>query len=55
VTLRQAGGIDAVLQRSELKRLINSNRSLMPPGLEAGLTVQQMADLLEYLKSPGGN
>ena len=55
VTLMQAGAIETVLNRSEVKRLINLNQSLMTPGLESGLTVQQMADLLEYLKTPGGD
>ena len=50
VTLRQTGGIDVTVKRSDLVRLSNSNMSLMTPGLEAGLTVQQMADLLAYLK-----
>jgi len=50
IRLRLPGGEERVLERSAVKRLVHTNRSLMPPGLEAGLTLQQMADLLAYVK-----
>jgi len=43
-------GVVQVVKRSDIKRLSNSSLSLMPAGLEAGLTLQQMADLLSYVK-----
>ncbi|MDI1311054.1 PVC-type heme-binding CxxCH protein [Prosthecobacter sp.] len=50
LTLRRAdGGTDTVL-RSEIKSLTSPGISLMPEGLEAAITPQQMADLIAYLK-----
>jgi putative heme-binding domain-containing protein len=52
VTLRRANEPDLTLQRADLKELKTESKSLMPDGLEAGLTVQDMADLLEFLRRP---
>ncbi len=49
VTLRQAGGIDRILPRTVLQSLKSDRRSLMPEGLESGLSLQEMADLLSFL------
>lgn len=50
VILKRAdGGTDTVL-RSEIKSLTSLGISLMPEGLEAAITPQQMADLIEFLK-----
>jgi putative heme-binding domain-containing protein len=49
VTLRLPGGLLRNLARLDVARIERSSRSLMPDGLEAGLTPQDMADLLEYL------
>ncbi len=50
LTLKRAdGGTDTVL-RSEIKSLTSPGISLMPEGLEAAITPQQMADLIAYLK-----
>jgi putative heme-binding domain-containing protein len=52
LTLKRAdGGTDTVL-RSEIKSLTSPGISLMPEGLEAAITPQQMADLIQYLKAP---
>lgn len=52
LTLKRAdGGTDTVL-RSEIKSLTSPGISLMPEGLEAAITPQQMADLIAYLKQP---
>jgi len=52
LTLKRAdGGTDTVL-RSEIKSLTSPGISLMPEGLEAAITQQQMADLIAYLKAP---
>lgn len=52
LTLKRAdGGTDTVL-RSEIKSLTSPSISLMPEGLEAAITPQQMADLIAYLKAP---
>jgi putative membrane-bound dehydrogenase-like protein len=49
VVLRIPGGSMRTFARAEIARLDHSPRSLMPDGLEAGLTPQDMADLLEFL------
>ncbi len=52
LTLKRAdGGTDTVL-RSEIKSLTSPGISLMPEGLEAAISPQQMADLIAYLKAP---
>ena len=50
LTLKRAdGGTDTVL-RSEIKSLTSPGISLMPEGLEAAITPQQMGDLIAFLK-----
>jgi putative membrane-bound dehydrogenase-like protein len=51
ITLRDAGGIERRIARGELKDLRRLTVSLMPEGLEAGLTHQEFRDLLAYLQS----
>jgi len=50
ITLRGPLGVEASLLRSDLAKLESLPSSLMPTGLEAGLTQQQLADLIAYLK-----
>ena len=38
------------INRNQIKSLYSLNQSLMPNGLEAGLTQQNIADLIEYLR-----
>ena len=52
LTLRQAGGTDTTLLRSDLLEVKSQGRSLMPEGLEAGLSAQDLADLLEFVLAP---
>lgn len=49
VTLRMSGGIERTLKRTEVKGMAGLGTSLMPVGLEAQITVEEMADLLEYI------
>jgi len=51
VALVQANGKTDSLPRSTIKRIESQGQSLMPEGLEMGLSVQQMADLLEYINT----
>jgi len=53
VTLRQAQGIEETIARSAITRLTVSQVSLMPEGLEAGMSQQELADLLACLKGEG--
>lgn len=49
ITIRRVGGVDDIILRTNIKSLRSTNLSLMPDGLEAGITEQQMADLLRFL------
>lgn len=50
LTLVEPGGVRQTLKRSEVTRLAPSPLSLMPEGLEAGLSPAQLADLIAWLK-----
>lgn len=52
VTLRRPNEPDITLARTDLTELHTSGRSMMPDGLEAGMTEQDMADLIEFLRRP---
>jgi len=52
LTLKRADGGTDTLLRSEIKSLTSPGISIMPEGLEAAITTQQMADLIAYLKAP---
>jgi putative membrane-bound dehydrogenase-like protein len=49
VTLKFAGGTETTFPRSQLKGLKSEGRSLMPEGLEAGLTQADLAGLIAWL------
>ena len=51
IVLTVAGGEKVTIGRSEIERMKVSSTSLMPEGIEKDVTVQQMADLLEFLKA----
>jgi len=50
VTIRQAYGKENVINRSEIKKMQSQGQSLMPEGLEAGLKLRDLADLMEYIE-----
>ena len=52
VTVQQPFGASQTLPRSRIVRLQPLERSLMPEGLEEGLSLQDMADLLQFIRSP---
>lgn len=49
VSIVQANGAAVSVLRSQIKSLNSQKQSLMPEGLEAGMSVEQMADLLEFV------
>ncbi|MGB0154710.1 MAG: PVC-type heme-binding CxxCH protein [Verrucomicrobiales bacterium] len=49
VTIKQPGGLSRTFPRSSVESMKGLGQSLMPEGMEASLTVQEMADLLAYL------
>ncbi|MDZ4686091.1 MAG: c-type cytochrome, partial [Planctomycetaceae bacterium] len=51
ITLRQAEGKDQTILRSEIEELRSTGLSLMPVGFEKNITVEQMADLISFLKN----
>lgn len=53
VTVRQAYGKEEVVPRSRIRRMRSQGQSLMPEGLEAGLSPQGLADLLQFIETAG--
>ncbi len=49
VVLAMMGGAKETIQRSAIKEMKSLDRTLMPVGLEAAITKEQMADLLAFL------
>ena len=50
LTLRLMGGIEQTIQRSNIKTTSSTGSSLMPDGLETGMSVQDMADVLTFVE-----
>jgi putative heme-binding domain-containing protein len=53
ITLRQPLGVEETLLRERIARIDADDLSLMPQELEKSMTLQELADLLAWLK--GGN
>jgi putative membrane-bound dehydrogenase-like protein len=51
ITLVQAGGRKVEIPRSRIRELRSSGRSLMPDGLEAGLTPSELRNVIAFLQS----
>jgi putative heme-binding domain-containing protein len=51
VTLRQPEGKEVTLLRSDIEELKSNGVSLMPIGLEKNISVEQMADLISFIKN----
>ena len=51
LTLRSADGSDHNILRSEIARLESNRLSLMPEGLEAGMSEQECADVIAFLQT----
>lgn len=49
LTLRRAGGIQETVLRHDVTQISGAKTSLMPEGLEAAITPEQMVDLLAFL------
>ena len=50
LTLKMLGGVEVNIPRATIKGSASTGQSLMPEGLEAGLDVQGMADLLTFIE-----
>nr|AGW45552.1 beta-galactosidase [uncultured bacterium Lac161] len=53
VTVRQPFGVEAVVARGQIDRMQASKLSLMPEGLEEGLSNQDLADLVDFIFAEG--
>src|SRR5262249_42463579 len=51
ITLPEQEGKKRVILRTDLEELYSSNKSVMPEGLEKDLKVQDLADLIAFLRS----
>jgi len=51
IVLRQPEGKETSIDRSNIEDMQATSKSLMPEGMEKDVSIQQMADLLEFLKS----
>ena len=49
ITVRQAFGKEDTILRSNVRRMLSQGQSLMPEGLEQGLSAKDFASLLEYI------
>lgn len=52
IVLKRAKGEEDTVARSEIKEMRTAGASPMPDGLEKDISVEQMADLIAYLKIP---
>jgi putative heme-binding domain-containing protein len=50
MTLKMAGGASQKIERAQIKGTASTGQSLMPEGLEGGMSVQEMADLLSFIE-----
>jgi putative heme-binding domain-containing protein len=50
VSFKLTDGSTRLIARSDLAELKSTGQSLMPAGLESGMTAQEMADLIAWLK-----
>jgi putative heme-binding domain-containing protein len=51
LTMKLADGSTRTIARAEIDELVTANRSLMPEGLETTVTVEEMRDLLVFLRT----
>ncbi|HYF33685.1 MAG TPA: PVC-type heme-binding CxxCH protein [Prosthecobacter sp.] len=51
LALKMMGGIETTIQRANIKGNSSSGQSLMPEGLEQGMSVEDMADLLSFIEA----
>jgi putative membrane-bound dehydrogenase-like protein len=55
LTLKRAQGVTDVIPRSQIEAATSTGLSLMPEGLEKGLSAQDLADLMAFVRSIGGS
>ncbi|SHF34560.1 putative membrane-bound dehydrogenase domain-containing protein [Fodinibius roseus] len=50
ITLRNAGGAETIISRSDIESISSTNSSAMPSGLEQEISKQDMADLIAFIR-----
>ena len=50
LTLRRPGGAEDTVLRTNIEAIAGTGKSLMPEGLEARVSPQEMADLIAFLR-----
>lgn len=50
LALKIMGGAEVTIPRANVRGTLSSGKSLMPEGLEAGMSVQDMADLITFIE-----
>ncbi len=51
MTLKLSGGATQTIQRSQIEGVSSSGLSMMPEGIENGMTVPELADLMTFIES----
>ena len=51
VRIKLSGGVESSFPRVQIRQLRAAGRSLMPEGLEQGMTAQDLSDLLEFISA----
>jgi len=51
ITLNQMGGQKTIISKSDVEQKVKSKLSAMPEGFENSITVEQMADLVAFIKN----
>ena len=52
LTVVMTGGVKQTVLRQGIRKMFGSGMSLMPEALEAGMSMQQVADLIEFIRKP---
>jgi putative heme-binding domain-containing protein len=50
VTVLQGNGVRDDVPRARIKKMVSTKLSLMPEGLEEGLSEQELADLVNFVR-----
>lgn len=50
VSIREIGGTESTIQKKEVARMQKAEQSIMPNGLENAISIQEMADLIAFIK-----
>ncbi|MFN8345791.1 MAG: PVC-type heme-binding CxxCH protein [Spirosomataceae bacterium] len=49
-SVREPGGTESMIQKKEISKMLKSETSIMPNGFENSISLQEMADLMAFIK-----